>query len=137
MLINIIFTSLINNNIFIDNSNFVVTPTGSIGLEAMIRNKKVAFFGNTWWFNFKDPKYIENSSDIKTMIKENLNKKSKLNKNFMDDYIKTFEQTVSWTGFNYDSYENFVKDYKNNQIDKDNLKKMRNLIISKIDKYNI
>ena len=121
----------------IDNSNFVVTPTGSIGLEAMIRNKRVAFFGNTWWFNFKDPKYIENPSDIKKMIKENLIKKNKVNEHFMKDYIKTFEQTVSWTGFHYDSYENFVKDYKNNQIDKDNLNKMRNIIISKIDKNSI
>ncbi len=121
----------------IDNSNFVVTPTGSIGLEAMIRGKKVAFFGNTWWFNFKDPKYIENSSDIKKMINENLRKKSVLNKNFMQDYIRTFEQTVQWTGFHYDNYENFVRDYKNNQIDKDNLNKMKNIIISKINKNNI
>ena len=121
----------------IDNSNFVVTPTGSIGLEAMIRGKKVAFFGNTWWFNFKDPKYIKNSLDIKKMINENIRKKSILNENFMKDYIRTFEQTVSWTGFHYDNYDNFIKDYNNNQIDKDNLNKIKNIIISKMNKKNI
>ena len=103
----------------------------------MIRGKKVAFFGNTWWFNFKDPKYIENSSDIKKMINENLRKKTVLNENFMDDYIRTFEQTGPWTAFHYDNYDDFVKDYNNNQINKDNLNKMKNIIVSKINNKNI
>ena len=121
----------------IDNSNLVVTPTGSVGLEAMIRGKKVAFFGNTWWFKFKDPNYIENSSDIKKMIDANLTKKRISNDNFIDDYKRTFEQTVAWTGFQYDSYEKFVKDYNNNNVDKNNLEKMKNIIISKINNSNI
>ena len=55
----------------------------------------------------------------------------------MDDYTRTFEQTLPWTGFHYDNYENFVKDYNNNQIDKDNLNKIKNIIISKMNKKNI
>jgi hypothetical protein len=121
----------------IDNSKFVVTPTGSVGLEAMIRDKKVAFFGITWWKNFSDPSYIEGPLDIKKIIKENFNKKVNQNTKIKDDYIKTFEQSLPWIALNYDNYEEFIKDYNEKKIDKNILYKIKSLILSKIENKKI
>lgn len=118
----------------IDNSNFVITPTGSIGLESMIRGKNVGFFGTPWWHSFKDATYIENSSDIFKLININLTKCKIENKNFIDDYKKTFKNSFPWLGYNYDNYNMLKRDIDKNKLDIKILSIMKKFLISKIEK---
>ncbi len=117
----------------IDKSKLVLTPTGSVGLEALIKDKKVAFFGNPWWQKFADPVYIDSPDDLRKLIS---NKKESNNKNFYNDYIKTFEQTLHWEGFFYDNHDLLCKDLENNLLDNKILTNIKKYIISKINDNN-
>ena len=117
----------------IDNANLIITPTGSIGIESLIRGKRVGFFGSPWWRIFDDPIFINDYFKLKELINKSDSKTRIDNSQFYQNYIKTFEQTFPWEGFSYDSYKELLEDLKSNKLDLELISSMREYLIGKID----
>ena len=117
----------------VDKANIVITPTGSIGIETMIRGKKIGYFGNPWWKYFKNAHYIKDSLDFKNLINQSDDKQQINNNFFIKDYIKTFEQSFPWIGFSFDNYYDLLNEIKKNNFNISLFNKLQKYLIDKID----
>jgi len=78
-------------------SQFVVTPTGSVGIESIIKSKVVLNFGNAWWKNYQNVLNITDEKTLKEVISKIISKKININQNLLEkDIIDTFEKTIDF-----------------------------------------
>jgi hypothetical protein len=81
----------------IKNSQFVVTPTGSVGIESIIKSKVVLNFGNAWWRNYENVSNITDEKELEEVILDILDNKIHVNQNTLErDIIDTFEKTIDF-----------------------------------------
>ena len=99
---NVIFLKKANTNDLIKNAELIITVNSTVGIEALIKEKKVVTLGNAF-FNIEDLViYCENPHDLQKKIKESLDSKFDkfLSKQFLYylRFIYNFEG--SWKGEN-------------------------------------
>ena len=90
----------------IKKSKFVVTPTGSVGIESLIKSKLVLNFGTAWWRNYKNVFNITDEKKLDEFIKSIIGNKIKMNyEELEEDIYKTFEKTIDFPHY-YTENEN-------------------------------
>ena len=78
-------------------SQFVVTPTGSVGIESIIKSKIVLNFGNAWWKNYQNVSNISEEKKLKETFSAILDNKIHVNQSTLEkDIIDTFEKTIDF-----------------------------------------
>ena len=91
----------------INNSEFVVTPTGSIGIESLAKLKIVLNFGTAWWRNYKNVFNITDEEKLDNTLQ--LIIKNKINISELDlqtDVLNTFEKTIDFPHYYIENEKN-------------------------------
>jgi len=102
----------------IKHSKFVLTATGSVGPEALIRGKLVLNFGISWWRNFKNVTNIQKESDLKEFFKLLEAGDTKFSpSNIESDILKTYKKSISFPFFYEENLSRFLKnDFINSSV---------------------
>ena len=81
----------------INKAKFVVTPTGSVGIESLTKSKIVLNFGTAWWRNYKNVFNITDEKKLEEVIKLIIKDKIKINElHLQTDVLNTFEKTIDF-----------------------------------------
>ena len=86
----------LNSFDLIDNSQAVVTITGTIGIESLCRGKPVLFFGRAWYGNCKGAFRIKNKDSLLAAWSKINDDNFSISNQDVDNYVESISKHLIW-----------------------------------------